>query len=152
MDEVKLSGVRRWGLAGLAVLACFIIIRPGFRTMGDNLELMVITSRETARVWIEDSLPPGAKVAVESYAPFVNPDSFSVQGFGRMIDYPPEWYLANKFDYLIFSQGMFGRFYQNPKQYPAEVSQYDKFFSQFKLLKLFTDGDYEIRVYQVDPD
>jgi hypothetical protein len=91
-------------------------------------------------------------VAVESYAPFVNPDSFSVQGVGRMIDYPPEWYQANKFDYLIFGQGMFGRFYRNPNQYQAEVSQYDKFFNQFKLLRLFTDGNYEVRVYQVDPD
>jgi 4-amino-4-deoxy-L-arabinose transferase-like glycosyltransferase len=61
VGEVKLPGARRWGLAGLTALAFFIIIRPGFRTVGDNLNLMVITSRETARVWIEDSCQRGRK-------------------------------------------------------------------------------------------
>ena len=54
------------------------------------------------------------------------------------------------FEYLVFSQGMYGRFYNEPEIYSSEVSQYDGFFSRFGLVKMFTDGDYEIRNYKVE--
>ena len=75
---------------------------------------------------------------------------FSVQGFGRMIDHSPDWYIDEGFEYLIFSQGMYGRFYKDPDKYSDETLQYDSYFNKFKLLKVFTDGGYEVRVYQVN--
>jgi hypothetical protein len=134
-------------LAGLTIAA---LILPASVTLSETRRLTAVNSRETARIWIQDNLPPGAKVAIERYTPFVDPTRFSVQGVSRMIDNPPEWYVANSFDYLVFGQAMFGRFYAEPDMYSQEISQYERLFQRFRLLKRFTDGGYEVRVYQVD--
>ena len=57
--------------------------------------------------------------------------------------------IENGFDYLVFGQGMYQRFYREPEKYSVEVAQYDSFFNRFTLLKAFTDGDYEVRVYAI---
>ncbi len=67
-----------------------------------------------------------------------------------MIEHEPEWYFEQDFDYLIFSEGMYGRFYHEPERYSAEVLQYDNLFRRFTLVAMFTDGDYEVRVYRVE--
>ena len=110
---------------------------------------LLASVRETARIRIDKNLPLGAKIAIESYSPFVNPAQFSVQGFGRMIEHEPEWYLEQDFDYLVFGQAMYGRFYQDPERYRNETLQYDELFGQFNLTIIFTDGNYEVRVYRV---
>jgi len=133
--------------SGLAVCS---LIFPLARTVKDNLQITTVNSRETARIWADRNLPAGARIAIESYAPFVDPTRFSVQGFGRMIDHSPDWYVDEGFEYLIFSQGMYGRFYRHPDRYSDETSQYDSYFNKFKLLKVFTDGGYEVRVYQMN--
>jgi hypothetical protein len=112
-------------------------------------ELHTVDSRETARVWIEDNLPPGSRIAVESYSPFVDPNRFAVQGIGQMFDHPPDWYQDQGLEYLVFSQGMFGRFLQEPGKYPDQVAAYDQLFETFELVRTFTDGGYEVRIYRI---
>ena len=68
-----------------------------------------------------------------------------------MIDHPAQWYVENSFQYLIFSQGMYGRFYRAKDQYQDQVAQYDELFRRFTLLKVFTDGGYQVRVFRVTP-
>ena len=133
-------------LSGL-VVACLVVLAG--TTLHDNTRLTALNSRETARIWIAKNLPPGARIAIESYAPFVAPEQFSVQGFDRMIDNSPDWYGDNGFEFLVFSQGMFGRFYREPDRYRREVAQYNSLFSELRQVKVFTDGGYEVRVYQV---
>jgi hypothetical protein len=135
-------------LTGIALLT---LLFPAFIIIRETQKLMFIDSRETARVWVaEGNLPLGTKIALESYAPYVEPTDFTVQGFMKMIDHKPKWYVENGFNYLIFSQGMYGRFYKNPDAYSVEVAQYDSFFNQFTLVKMFTDGDYEVRIYETN--
>ncbi|RMG90255.1 MAG: phospholipid carrier-dependent glycosyltransferase [Chloroflexi bacterium] len=149
LRALRIEPLRRSFLAILAILAIITLALPASQTIASTQHLMTGNSRETARVWIDDNLPPGAKIAIESYSPFVNPARFSVQGFGRMIDHDAEWYIEQGFDYLVFSQGMYRRFYIEPERYRNEVSQYDKLFERFHLVRLFTDGGYEVRVYKV---
>jgi 4-amino-4-deoxy-L-arabinose transferase-like glycosyltransferase len=112
-------------------------------------EKMTVDSRTTAPHWIQANLPKGAKIAVESYAPFVDPNTFAVQGIVKMIDNPPQWYMDNNFNYLIFSRKMYHRFYENPNKYAAEVAGYEQFFSNFSLVKRFNDGNFEVKIYEV---
>lgn len=134
-------------ISAMGALILVSLTLPVLETVKSNIRLTTVDSRETARVWIADNLPNGARIAIESYAPYVDPQRFSVQGFVRMIDHTPDWYAANGFEYLVFSQGMFGRFYQEPDRYSNEVSQYEELFGAFDVVKTFTDGGYEIRVY-----
>lgn len=134
----------------VATLTIAALALPISRTIGDARRLTTVNSRETARIWIADNLPPSAKVAIESYSPFVDPTRFSVQGFVEMIDHDPEWYMENGFEYLVFSQDMYGRFYLEPHRYGVQIAQYDDFFNRFELVKRFVDGGYEVRVYKVE--
>ena len=139
-------------IAALTALMLVTVVLMSMLTVQSSIRLNTVDSRETARIWIAENLPPGAKVAIESYAPFMDPERFSVQGFFRMIDHTPEWYLEQGFENLVFSEGMFGRFYAEPEKYAAEIAQYDAFFARFELVHLFTDGGYEVRVYRVTPE
>lgn len=147
--KLQMISLHRLFLTILTSLAIAILALPISKTIADTRRLTTVNSRETARIWIDNNLPPGAKIAIESYSPFVNPTKFSVQSFYRMIDHDPEWYIQQNFEYLVFSQDMYGRFYREPERYRNEISQYDNMFGQFNLEMMFTDGGYEVRVYRV---
>ena len=149
IKEISSKTQRNLSMVAFACLTIAALAFPTSRTIVDTRRLTTVNSRETARVWIVDNLPPGSKIALESYAPFVEPALFLVRGVGRMIDREPEWYIENDFDYLVFGQGMYGRFYLQPEEYDTEVMQYDNFFDQFTLVKAFNDGNYEVLVYEV---
>lgn len=147
--ELQTKSLRGALFAIFASLTIAVLATPISKTIADTQRLTAVDSRKTARIWIDNNLPPGAKVAIESYSPFIDSSKFSIQFFVRMIDHEPEWYIEQGFDYLIFSQGMFGRFYREPERYKREVSQYDELFKRFHLVALFADGGYEIRIYKV---
>ena len=125
------------------------LIWPLVNSVKRDIRLSTVDSRETARIWIDHNLPQGARIAVESYSPYVDPQRFIVQGFGKLIDHAPEWYISNGFEYIVFSQGMFSRYFNSPVQYASEISDYEKLFQAFNVVKTFQDGGYEIRVYQI---
>jgi hypothetical protein len=79
----------------------------------------------------------------------VDPNRFSVHGFARITDNSPEWYIENGFQYLVFSQGMYGRFYREPERYSKHISLYEQFFDRFALTARFLDGGYEVLIYSV---
>lgn len=149
LRTLRTKSLRRLLLVVFAGLIFAALMLPASKTFANVRLLTTVNSRETARMWIADNLPSGARIALESYAPFVDPSRFSIQGFGAMIDHESEWYIEQGFDYLIFSQGMYGRFYREPESYPAEISQYNNLFERFNLLRIFTDGGYEVRIYKV---
>jgi 4-amino-4-deoxy-L-arabinose transferase-like glycosyltransferase len=108
----------------VSVIACLLVVglvSPTSKTIRDTIRLTTVDSRETARVWIDENIPSGAHVAIEAYSPFVDPVRYSVQGIPRMIDLEPGWYVENGFEYLVFSQGMYGRFYFEPERYSVQV-------------------------------
>ncbi len=144
--------IRYISLATLGALALAAVVLMSARSVQNNLQLNTVDSRETARVWIAENLPPGAKIAIESYAPFVDPERFAVQGFVWLIDHTPDWYIEQGFEFLVAAQGTFGRFYAEPEKYAAEIAQYDALSDRFELVRLFTDGGYEVRVYRVHPE
>jgi 4-amino-4-deoxy-L-arabinose transferase-like glycosyltransferase len=147
--QLRSRPVRAASTVGLSLITLISLAIPAYHTIADGIRLNTVDSRETAGIWIENNLPPGTKIAVESYTSYVDPARFAVQGFIQMIDQTPDWYVAQGFEYLVFGQGMFRRYYDEPEKYGAEIEQYDKFFDRFQLVRTFTDGGYEIRIYRV---
>jgi len=41
------------------------------------------------------------------------------------------------------------RFYNDPERYSKEIEKYENLFSSFELVKIFTDGGYEVRIYEI---
>lgn len=149
VEALRSMRLRRLGLRVTTCLATVAIVIPASTTIAETIRLTAVNSRETGREWICNNLPMGAKIAVESYAPFVDPSRFVVTGVTRIIDREPEWYIEHEFDYLVVSEGMYGRFYQAPERYRKQVSEYEHLFTRFDLVKRFTDGGQEIRIYHV---
>lgn len=143
------ENVQRILSLALAATCIASVILPLRQTLKQDIRLSSVDSRETARVWIARHLPADSKIAIESYSPFVDPKRFSVHAFDGIIEHDPEWYVARSFEYLIFSEGAFGRFYQNRERYASEVDKYEKHFNTFNKIKTFSDGGYEIHIYQV---
>jgi len=79
----------------------------------------------------------------------VRPDEFQVDTTLRMTEHPPQWYSVKGYQYLVFSQGMYSRYFRDPKRYPQEVAEYQALFDRFPLVKKFEDGDYEVRIHEV---
>ncbi len=130
----------------LSLLMIGSLIGMGYRTVRQSLSLFEVDGREVAAAWIEEHLPHGSTVALEMYAPFVNPEHFHVLLL-HADEHPPQWYAEHGVDYLIFSEGAYGRFYADPERYAPYCAIYDAFFEQLPLLKRFDEGRLEIRIY-----
>jgi 4-amino-4-deoxy-L-arabinose transferase-like glycosyltransferase len=144
------SASRRVAAAvALLLVAGAGIVVPGAAAYAATRKLTIVDSRETGRVWIEEHIPPGSHVAIESYSPWVAPERYVLEPVRRIIDHPPDWYVEQKVEYVVVSRAMYGRFYRDRDRYAADVAQYDALFSRFQLLQEFHDGGLEVKVYAV---
>ena len=130
------------------LLAVLQVVPPLVTVVHDNIRITQIDGRDTARAWIQANLPPGSRIALESYSPFVDPWRFEVKGVGAIPDHPPSWYEENGFEYLIFSQGMYGRVFDDPTPKGVFFDRYNQFFSRLTEFKRFDDNSYEVRIYK----
>lgn len=123
-------GARQQHLALLICLLLVVIVVavPFWRTVDAARHITGVDSREMARQWIEPNVPHGTRIAVESYGPFVDPRAYQVLGVLQMRDHPIDWYLERSYSYLIFSSGMYGRYYADPGRYGQQIADYDKLF------------------------
>ncbi|HEX9990899.1 MAG TPA: phospholipid carrier-dependent glycosyltransferase [Chloroflexia bacterium] len=135
--------------AGVALALVAVAFSAVQMVNGTNNKIDSIKSREIAVAWTNQHLPKGSTIAIESYSPYIDQAYFKVGGFTRIIDYDPQWYLDRKYNYLVFSQLMFGRYYNERVKYALEVEQYDDFFRSFDLVQVFHDQENEIRIYSV---
>jgi len=139
----------RW--AALAVLGVALLLIPVRHTIEQSIAITTIDSRTTAREWIDSTLPDNALIAIESYSPFVDPTRFRIVQSERAIDHTASWYEENSVDYVVLSEGMFGRYFGDPRTYAPEVSRYLQLMQAMTLVKRFNDGGYEVAVFQTSP-
>ncbi len=139
---------RRAARIALALAAGALAFVPLQNSIELDQALAKTDSRETARVWLAENLPPGARVALEAYSPYVDPTHFFVSGAETLTIHSPDWYVANGFEYLVFSYGAYGRFFEAATRYPDVVAQYEMLWTRFPQIQSFNDGGYAVRVHQ----
>jgi len=61
--------LKKWVVSGIVILAAAGLCQPAAKTVWQTLRLTMPNSRETARVWINNNLEAGAKIAIEPYSP-----------------------------------------------------------------------------------
>lgn len=148
--QKKFSIHRRWVSAAMTCLVVLLLLPPLQVTASNDYRLTLSDGRFTANAWIEQNVPAGSRIALESWAPYVDRHKFTVASFGLMIDHPPDWYVSNGFEYLVFSEGSYGRSFTQPERYAKYVPQYDAFFSRFTEVARFDDHNFEIRIFKTD--
>lgn len=132
--------------AGVAMILALPFLRASIEY---NTAILQPDSRETARVWIEQNLPPDSRIFVEPYSPYVDPQRYVVEGAGAT-DHPLDWYVQNGFEYMVFSYGTYGRFFENRSLYSDTANLYEEFWARFPLVARFNDGGYEIKIYKTN--
>ncbi len=144
---LRTKGQGKISLAAAVIVTSLVAVVPLHVAVGADYQLANQDDREAARIWIDQNLPLGARVAVEAYSPYVDTRRFVVDGQYAMVDRTPDWYVKNGYEFLVFSYGAFGRFFEDPERYPDFVAGYNEFFSRFSELARFNPQGYQIRVY-----
>jgi hypothetical protein len=134
------------GLAGILAAGLWV---PLSGTLATNREFISVDGREQSRRWIEANIPSGSAIALESYAPYLRPERYRLTYLMRAAEQPVEWYREQDIQYVVFSQGMFGRYLRDPKRYPARVAAYKALWDSMPEVMRFTDGGYEVRLHRV---
>jgi len=107
-------------------------------------------TRWLSKIWIDENLPAGSRIAREFYTPPIDAKRFDVVevGYWGLIRAPE----LERYDYLIASSEDFGRFVNHADRYPEQAAAYHRIFSRYDLVKTFK-GDWrtstgpEIRIY-----
>lgn len=145
------------------LLAMLVIALPVYRTVQRDYLLSQTDVRTIALEWARANIPPGSKVAMESYSPPLDNlpvEITQLEGAGviqgGVATHPPEWYQEKGFDYLVVSSGTYGRFFNDPKRYADTMARYEAIFDVFPLTKEFIGPlmgtpNSVIRIYQVLP-
>jgi hypothetical protein len=135
--------------AAVCAVSRAAIAEPAASSVTDTARLLHPDGRATARAWIAAHVPAGSRIALESYSPFVDPARFVAIPVPQIIDHEPQWYVTRGAQYIVLSEGMYGRYFRDRGRYAQQVAQYERFFGAFPLVKAFDDGHYEIRIYEV---
>ncbi len=89
---------------------------------------------DEAREWLDNNLPPEARVAVEPHGPFVA-TRFRVKGIPQYSAHSPSWYRA-RFDYLVLSSHVI--YYADPVRNRRHIRSYEALRRVFPPIKVFT--------------
>ena len=126
-------------LIGLMVLPSLVL-----DVRGDSL-LKTEDTRVMLGRWVEENVPPGSKIALEGYT-FL--DSEGRQTGPKGIKYslhvvpslrvdPPDFYVQEKFDYLISSSYVYARYYLSPEAKASAIQYYQEIGQRFPLVATF---------------
>jgi len=135
-------------------LVVFVVISIGylaFQAISFNIRQTTPDGREYARQWIAANVAPGTRIAAEGYAPYMDLQRYQVNAISSLRMNPPEWYVEQGYDLLIFSSIAYGRFYRNPELYSEEIARYDALFSRFPLEAEFDQNGTTIRILKAQP-
>jgi hypothetical protein len=117
--------------------------------VGTTQRISEAENREVARIWVNQNLPAGARIAIEAYSVLPDTKRFAVVVTNSLIEKTPDQYTAEGFDYLISSQHQSGRFFKELHNYPTEIARYEALFHAFPLIQAFPHPDYGIQIYRV---
>lgn len=134
------------GVGLLIATACLIPLK---RTIDTQAQVLQVNGRETSRVWIEENIPAGTTIAIESYSPYIDPQKYQLVIVPPFLPKELAWYRENGVQFLVFSEGMYGRYFADPVHHQAEIGLYEQLFNVLDPVKIFNDGDYEIRLYRM---
>ena len=102
----------------------------------------------TSDTWVAAHIPPGAKVAAESYTPYLAPDRYEARYSKFLIQKTADWYIKRGYRYAIAGPDAYGRFMNAPR-YADQRAQYEALFARFELLEEFGPGPHPVRIYRI---
>ncbi len=141
------AGLPGWGAGVLAAAVIAVMALPSLvlDVRHDSLLRAEDTRMQLGR-WIEENVPPGSKIALEGYT-FL--DSEGRQTGPRDIKYslhvvpslrvePVDFYVQEKFDYLLVSSYVYARYLLSPESKATAIEAYQEIDRRFPLVATFS--------------
>jgi 4-amino-4-deoxy-L-arabinose transferase-like glycosyltransferase len=140
----------------LIILLVLMLIEPVTAIIQTDRTLAQNDVRTVARAWIRDNIPPGSKIARETYAPNLDGMGYEVNSFSRLNENSVSWYEEQGFDYLIFAQARYGNIFSNPDLYADQIANYEALFDNLELVTTLTGSyvdrpNHDILIYRSVP-
>jgi hypothetical protein len=109
---------------------------------------------ELAYNWVQQNVPKGAKIVVETRGIHLPPD-YNWTNLSQLRQREFGEYRSSGVEYLIASSDAFGRYMEAPQNAPDEYEQYMRIFGQARELVRFSpSADHpgpELRILKVQP-
>lgn len=122
----------------LANLLFIVVLLPSLWKVGRfNYSLLQEDTRTVAKHWIEANIPPGTRIALESYCPQISRKRYRVTYRHALYQADFDWLVRRRIDYLIISDIMYARFTRFPREFPEEAEFYQSLDEKAVLIKTF---------------
>jgi hypothetical protein len=143
LAKVARSVERGWLFVGGGSLASMaILIWLTLAAIGANRNLA------TAKQWIDEHVPAGAHIALETNGPDIDRLNHNVQVFDDLLAHSPEWYAKNGWQYLVTGHWTPGLLNQLPILSSSTGNRYKDFSSAFSPFGHVAEGGDEIWVFK----
>jgi hypothetical protein len=143
-----------WAVVGLVLMPSIVkVIRFDYLAIQKD-------TRTLAKEWINNNLPKGSTLALESYAPPLSQDDYSLLRRHTLGNIHLDWLAQRNVEYVIVSDIMYARFTRFPEEFPKQASFYRSLEEQTLLIKTFRPkwDDYlidlhnpTIKIYRLSP-
>lgn len=158
----KTAGHKQKVVYGLLLAGCYLLILPAFyQVLRMDYLFWQKDTRTFATEWILQNVPENSRIALEHYTPYIPMDRYQVSYSFSLADRALESYQENQTDYLITSDAVYNRYFQEGEEaYPEKILFYQELDASYQLIKTFQLESMDflnpvIKIYQNtlrDPD
>jgi 4-amino-4-deoxy-L-arabinose transferase-like glycosyltransferase len=141
----------------IAALTAAALAQPAYASIKFDRLIGRRDTTQMAYEWIQQNIPPGSFVVVETRK-LLLPPPFKSENVAQLRRETYEDYRRRGVQYLVASSQSYGPYLTSPQVHPAEYAEYMKVFEQSRELIRFTpsaDGmtvpGPELRIYKVTP-
>jgi hypothetical protein len=134
-----------WRIGGAVALPMLMALQPLVVDLKHDYLLRQEDTRLQLGRWIEENVPPGSKLAAEGYS-FLDTQGqrtgpkkleYSLDLPSSLRTHPLEFYVQEKFDYLIASSYVYGRYPLDPTAHQSAIDYYQRLGKTFTLVAEF---------------
>jgi len=143
--RVLLVAISRLPLPGqaknyvLATAVVAILLQPACSIIRHDYLLTREDTRTMAKDWIEENIPPGAKIIMEPYTPELSEEMYdlTIEGTMGLPSHSVDYYRKEHFDYVIVSSFCYDRTLLDKEKDKARRSFYRSLDAEADLIKVF---------------
>jgi hypothetical protein len=146
-ERTSRANPERLATAVVAALA-LAVAAAGAPAVLRELHELRTNHRASAQDWIAAHVPDRSKIIVEAYGPYVDPNRYRVKGVQTFVEVSQRQLDGNQF--AVLAQGMYQRYFDEPRKYEREVSQYDAIIRRYCEIATFREAkDETIRIFDL---
>ncbi len=134
------AGSSRWRVPVVIVAVAVVVVQAAhLRQAFDTRESTFAASRR----WIEEHVPAGTPIVIETYSPWVDPEVHEVTAVPSLagVDLPPG-------SVVVASAAMYQRFLDDPERFPEHAAAYRSIFEESRTLAVVEGNGPRIRIMQ----